>query len=216
MRAAYIEELGPPIYRTRMDFPFVVRRDLVGTVASSGAPGFAVGDVVWCDSMRHDGRHGPAAERVVVPAERLYHLPAGVEQDRAVAMVHPAATAYLALFTHGRLQRGETVLVGGAAGNVGSAMVVLAAEAGARVIATAGAKDADYCRELGAAEVFDYPDQERAHRIRRAQSSGVDVWLDTSGENDLQTAVELLAHRVRIVLLAGAPSRPVLPAGPLT
>lgn len=56
---------------------------------------------------------------------------------------HPAATAYLALFTHGRVRAGETVVVAGAAGNVGSALVVLATQAGARVTATA--RDSDYC-----------------------------------------------------------------------
>ncbi|MGW4688448.1 NADPH:quinone reductase [Streptomyces sp. NPDC004244] len=205
------------IFRTPVEFPFAVSRDLVGTVVSAGpgATGFAVGDRVWCNSLGHGGRQGAAAEQAVVPVERLYHLPPGVDAAEAVAVVHPAGTAYLALFTHGRVRPGETVLVAGAAGNVGSALVTMAVEAGARVIATAGARDAEHCRSLGASEVLDYKDPALVARILDAAPKGIDVHIDTSGTNDLSTAVEVLAPRGRIVLLAGARSRPVLPAGPL-
>lgn len=205
------------LFRTPITFPFVVSRDLVGTVAEAGpgALGFTVGDTVWCNSLGHEGRQGAAAEQAVVAAERLYHLPPGVDPVVAVAAVHPAATAYLALFTHGRVRTGETVLVLGAAGNVGSALVALAVDAGARVIATASAADAEYCRSLGAAEVVDYRAADLTERVLAAAAGGIDVHLDTSGENDLSAAVRLLAPRGRIVLLAGARTRPVLPVGEL-
>ncbi|MEV4190684.1 NADPH:quinone reductase [Streptomyces toxytricini] len=205
------------LFRTPVDFPFAVSRDLVGTVVSAGpgAPGFAPGDRVWCNSLGHGGRQGAAAEQAVVPVDRLYHLPPGVDAAEAVAVVHPAGTAYLALFTHGRVRPGETVLVAGAGGNVGSALVTMAVEAGARVVATAAARDADHCRSLGAAEVLDYRDPDLAARIRECSPGGIDVHIDTSGANDLGAAVDVLAPRGRIVLLAGARSQPVLPAGPL-
>ncbi|OLZ68851.1 oxidoreductase [Streptomyces sp. IMTB 2501] len=205
------------LFPTHVDFPFVVSRDLVGTVAQAGpgATGLRAGDRVWCNSLGHGGRQGAAAEQAVVAADRLYRLPGGVDPYAAVAAVHPAATAYLALFVHGRLHVGETVLVAGAAGNVGSALVTMAVRSGARVLTTAGARDAQYCAELGAAEVFDYRDPDLTGRIRRAAPSGVDLYLDTAGVNDLETAVGLLARRGRVVLLAGARTRPVLPAGAL-
>lgn len=200
-------------YRTPMTFPFVVGRDLVGTVAAAGPGGFSVGDPVWCNSLGHDGRQGAAAQQAVVPAERLYRLPE-VDPVVAVAVAHPAATAYLAL-RHGRLRAGETVVVAGAGGNVGAALVVLAVHAGARVVATAGPRDAGYCRSLGAAEVLDYHDPDLADRIRARCPRGVDLYADTSGHNDLATAVDLLAVRGRIVLLAGATTRRELPVGAL-
>ncbi|WP_369386842.1 NADPH:quinone reductase [Streptomyces sp. CG1] len=205
------------LFPTHVDFPFVVGRDLVGTVAEAGpgVTGFRAGDRVWCNSLGHGGRQGAAAEHAVVAADRLYRLPEGVDPYAAVAAVHPAATAYLALFVHGRLHVGETVLVAGAAGNVGSALVTMAVRAGARVLATAGAGDAPYCAELGAAEVFDYRDPDLTEQIRTAAPPGIDLYLDTAGVNDLETAVGLLAHRGRVVLLAGARTRPVLPAGAL-
>lgn len=204
-------------WRTPVEFPFVIGRDLAGTVAAAGpgAPGFAVGDRVWCNSLGHAGRQGAAAERAVVPVDRLYHLPDRVTEADAVTVAHPAATAYLALFTHGRVRTGETVAVVGAGGNVGSALVVLAVDAGARVIAVASERDSEYCRALGASEVVDYRDDARWDHLRRACPAGVDAYIDAAGANELSHAVDLLAKRGRVVLLAGMRTRPVLPAGAL-
>ena len=204
-------------WQTPIDFPFVIGRDLAGAVAEvgSGVRGFRTGDRVWCNSLGYAGRQGAAAQRALVPVDRLYHLPDGVSPADVVAVAHPGATAYLALFTHGRIRPADTVVVAGAAGNVGSALVVLAAGAGARVVATAAARDADYCRCLGASEVVDYADPAATERLRAASPDGVDLYLDTSGENDLTRSVDLLATRGRIVVLAGMRTRPVLPMGPL-
>lgn len=204
-------------WRTPLSLPFVLGRDLVGTVAAAGpgAPGFRAGDRVWCSSLGHAGRQGAAAAQAVVPNDRLYHLPDGIEAADAVALAHPASTAYLALFTHGRVRAGETVLVLGAAGNVGGAAVVMAANAGARVVAVASARDADHCRVLGARHVIDYRDPELPRLVREAAPGGIDLYIDTSGRNDLETAMDLLAPRGRVVILAGLRTRPVLPAGPL-
>jgi 2-desacetyl-2-hydroxyethyl bacteriochlorophyllide A dehydrogenase len=205
------------IYRVPMAFPFVIGRDLVGQVAAVGwsTPEFRVGDLVWCNSLGHGGRQGAAAEQAVVPADRLYHLPDGVAPADAVTVLHPAATAYLALFTHGRARVGETVLVAGGAGHVGSALVMMATAAGARVIATAGPRDADYCRALGAAEVFDYKDPNLLQQVRSACPRGVNVCIDTSGRNDFAFAIDVLAERGRIVVFAGSRTQPALPVIPL-
>ncbi|MEU5340556.1 MULTISPECIES: NADPH:quinone reductase [unclassified Streptomyces] len=201
----------------RVSFPFVVGRDLVGRVVSAGeaVTGFAPGERVWCNSLGHGGRQGAAAERAVVPAERLHRLPNDVAPETAVTLLHPAATAYLGLVTHGGLRAGQTVVVVGAAGNVGSAMVVIAARAGARVVAVAHARDAAYCRALGADAVVDRRGDDLGARLSRACPEGVDLYVDAAGVNDLSTAVGLLAWRGRIVLLAGLRTMPVLPAGPL-
>lgn len=204
-------------YPTPTPFPFVVGRDLAGTVvaAGSGAAGFAAGQRVWCNSLGHGGRQGAACEYAVVPAERLYPLADGIDPVTAVAMVHPAATAYLALFTHAGLAAGETVLIAGGAGHVGGAAIVLAARAGARVITSAGAADLPYCRRLGAGTALDYRDPDLAGNLHEAVPDGVDVHLDTSGRPDLEAAVDVLAGRGRIVVIAGMNARPELPAGKL-
>jgi NADPH:quinone reductase-like Zn-dependent oxidoreductase len=204
-------------YRTPTPFPFVVGRDLVGTVAEAGpgAAGFAAGDRVWCNSLGHGGRQGSFAEYAVVPAERLYHLPAGVDPVAAVAVLHPGATAYLALFRHGGLRPTETLYVAGAAGNVGTALTSLARAGGARVLAGARAEDAEWCRAAGADEVVDYRDPELHGRLAALAPGGIDLYVDTSGHLDLPAAIDLLADRGRIVLMAGGTQQLTLPVGPL-
>ncbi|WP_433064208.1 alcohol dehydrogenase catalytic domain-containing protein [Dactylosporangium sp. CS-033363] len=198
------------LFETPLPMPFVVGRDLTGTVLSTGpgATAFRPGDPVWCNSLGHDGRQGAAAERAVVSIDRLYRLPPSVAPEQAVTVLHPAATAYLALFTHGRLRAGETVVVAGAAGNVGAAAVTMAAEAGARVVAVASAADAEYCTTLGADEVLDYRDPD----LRPVRP---DLYLDTSGHNDLPAVLDTLAFRGRIVVMSGANAHPVLPVAAL-
>lgn len=203
-------------YRTAVQFPFVVGRDLVGTVLDlgPGASGFAVGDRVWCNSLGHDGRQGAMAERAAVPQERLYHLPAGVDPLAAVTVLHPAATAFLGLVVHGSLAAGETVVVVGAAGGVGSAAVVIAQRLGAKVVAVARERDAAYCRSLGASAVID-PTGDLAARLAAAVPDGVDVWLDAAGVNDLAGALTVLRRRGRVVVLAGMSTEPQFTAGAL-
>jgi NADPH:quinone reductase-like Zn-dependent oxidoreductase len=202
-------------YRTPTPFPFVLGRDLVGTVAETGpgATGFAVGDRVWSHSMGHGGRQGVTAEYCVVGVDRLYHLPGDVDAARAVAVLHPVATAHLALFRHARLQPGETVLVIGGAGNVGRAATVLAARAGARVLAVARAETAPDCLRAGATAVVDHRDPDAAEQLRELTGDGVDVHLDTSGHQDLDAALAVVGHGARVVLMAGLTARPVLPVG---
>jgi NADPH:quinone reductase-like Zn-dependent oxidoreductase len=199
------------VYRTPTPFPFVVGRDLAGVVvaAGPGAAGFAVGDRVWSNSLGHGGRQGSFSDYVVVAAERCYHLPDAVSAEAAVAVFHPAATAYLALFRHAAVQPGETVFVGGG-GNVGRAAIELAAGAGARVIASARSEDFDDCTALGASALVDYRDGVAA--VRKAAPEGVDVYLETSGRHDFAAAIDVLARGGRIVLMAGTASVP-LPVG---
>ncbi|MEU7799820.1 NADPH:quinone reductase [Micromonospora arborensis] len=203
-------------FRTPLPLPFVVGRDLIGTVADAGegVTGFRAGDRVWCNSMGHGGRQGAAATRVVVPADRLYPLPPGTP-DEAVTVLHPAATAYLALVQHGRLQPGETVVIGGGGGNVGAALITVAAAWGARVVTTAAPRDAAFCRAAGAEQVIDYSAPDLGDRLAAACPEGIHLYLDTSGTNHLDLMVGLLTLRGRIVLIAGARSRPTLPAGDL-
>ncbi|MET7812481.1 NADPH:quinone reductase [Streptomyces sp. NPDC005395] len=197
-------------YATTLPTPFVVGRDLVGEVAATGpgAAGLAVGQRVWCNSLGHGGRQGSFAQYATVAADRLYPVPAGVDEEHLVAAAHPAASAWLALFRHGRLRAGDTVYVGGGAGNVGGAAVSLAARAGARVVATARARDAEAVRELGAAEVLDHHAPDLGERLRAAAPDGYDVHLDTSGRGVLADAVESLARGGRLVAMVGLGSGP--------
>lgn len=200
-------------YPTPKTFPFVIGRDLVGVVSAKGdaVDEFAVGDAVWSNSLGHRGLQGSFSEYAAVPHDRLYPLPAGANPTEAVALVHSAGTAYLALFREARLKYGDTVVVSGAAGAVGSTAVQFAAASGAHVIATAREEDADWCRAAGAEVVFDYRNPDLWARIGEAASGGVDVFLETSRQYDFAQTLPLLARGGRFILITSMGSPVQLP-----
>lgn len=206
-------------YPTPVTFPFVIGRDLTGVVVRPAAGsdpalgGFAAGEAVWCNSLGHDGRQGSCAEFVAVAAERLYRLPAGADPVAAVAVVHTAATAHLGLVQRARLRPGETVVVTGAGSGVGTAVIQLAVDLGARVIGVDRADNHDWCRRSGAHVVLDRADPGLGDRLGELAPGGVQVFWDCTGRPDLDLVVPLMARGGRIVLIAGLGARPVLPLG---
>ena len=201
---------------TPIPLPFVVGRDLVGTVVESDAARlFALSDQVWCNSLGYAGRQGAAAEYAVVPIDRLYRLPKGADPVAAVASLHPAATAVLGLRYRADVRAGDTVLIGGAAGSIGRCAVQLAAAAGLRVVATARPKDHDLCRRLGAEAVFDYLDKNLAQEVKSVAPDGVDLHWDTSGHGQLNDAVSMVRPGGQILITAGREPQPPTPLWPM-
>jgi 2-desacetyl-2-hydroxyethyl bacteriochlorophyllide A dehydrogenase len=203
-------------YPTPMPTPFVVGRDLVGTVVTAGpGTGFETGEQVWSNSLGYGGRQGPCAEYAVVPADRLYRRPEGTDPVTTVAALHTAATACLALHRDAEVRAGQTIFIGGSAGNIGAIAVQLAHEAGLRVIASARSDDHEAVRDLGADTVLDYRDPGLAERVLAAAPGGVDVHWDTSGKGLLADALRLVAARGRIILTAGRQSQDDVDLWPL-
>jgi NADPH:quinone reductase-like Zn-dependent oxidoreductase len=191
-------------YRTPLPWPFVVGRDVVGVVhaVGPGVGGARPGARVWSSSLGYDGRQGPAAEFAVIPADRCYPLPAGVDPVRAVATLHGGTTALLGLRRAG-LCAGEHVFVHGAAGAVGSAVLQVALDAGARVTATSRDDDAlARLRAWGATEVLDT-------RVAEPAPADVDVHWDTTGRIPLARALDTLNRRGRVVVTARRAEDPV-------
>lgn len=213
-------------FSTEVSVPFILGRDLVGTVVSApaGAP-LRPGETVWCDSLGYDGRQGSYAEYAVVPADRLYPAPAGTDVSapeaavsnahRLVALAHPATTAWLGWFEHGRLIPGEWVFVGGGAGNVGTAAIQLAAAAGARVIASSHPRDVDSVRAAGAEAVLDYRDPDLSTACRRLVPDGFELVWDTSGHHNGEFLAEVSAPGARVLITAAADALTELPLGRL-
>lgn len=114
---------------------------------------------------------GGAAEYVSVPAENVVAAPKSMDLVDAAGIPLVTMTAYQGLFTHGKAEKGQRVLIVGAGGAVGGIAVQLAHRAGAYVIATASGTDMARVRELGADEVLDY----KAVSISDAISTPVDV-----------------------------------------
>lgn len=206
-------------YRTPLPLPFVIGRDLVGRVVAvgAGAAPFAVGDQVWCNSLGHHGRQGAWSDYAVVPVDRLYPLPPGVDVQQAAAVLHGAGTAHIGLVREARVQAGETLFIEGAAGAVGSAVVQMAHAMGVRVVATASAHDAAWCRACGADVVIDYRAGDVPAQARAAAPGGIDVWWDASGRHRFAEVLPLLALGARVVLMAGlgGAQDPLLPVGAL-
>ncbi|MEV4319948.1 NADP-dependent oxidoreductase [Actinocrispum sp. NPDC049592] len=132
--------------------PSVPGHEVAGVVVEVGygTTGLEAGDRVFGLTDPH--RDGGAAQYVAAEARDLAKLPEEIDFVTGAALVMPGLTAWQALFVHGKLRRGRTVVVHGAAGGVGSLAVQLAKDAGAHVIGTGRAETADLIRELGADE----------------------------------------------------------------
>ena len=151
-------------------------RDLSGVVVAVGpdVTDLAAGDAVY--AMLGYGRDGAEAEYVIVLPSEVAPRPHTLDDIQAAVVPLSALTAWQALFVHGGLASGQTALIHGAAGGVGVLATQLARWKGARVIVTSSARDADFVRELGADEVFDYATTRFEEVVHDA-----DVVFDTVG-----------------------------------
>lgn len=200
-----------------LPLPYVVGSDLAGVVKAVGpeATQLNVGDRVWGANQGVLGRQGTFSELAAIDQHWLYPTPDGVTDEDAAAMALVGVTAHLGLVDEARLEAGETVLVNGGSGAVGSTVIQMAKALGATVIATtSGVEKAEYCRSLGADHVLDYRNEDIARRVAELAPEGADVWWETSRNPNLETAVACLARRGRIILMAGRDARAMLPVGP--
>jgi NADPH2:quinone reductase len=200
-----------------LPLPYIPGSDLSGVVEAvgEGVTRFKVGDRVWGSNQGLLGRQGTLAEYAAVDADLLYPIPEGVSDEVAAACALVGITAHLGLVREAHLKAGETILVVGGSGGVGSTVVQLAKAIGARVIATAGCDDrAKIARDAGADEIIDYTIEDIGEAAKHLAPSGVNVWWDTRREPDLAQAVGAAAERGRIVVMAGRDAKPALPIGP--
>ena len=156
-------------------WPVIPCHDLSGvvTAAGDGVHGWRSGDEVY--GLVGFDRPGAAAEYVTAPAADLAPKPASVDHLAAAAVPLGALTAWQALHEHAQVAAGQHVLVHGGAGGVGAYAVQLAALAGARVTATASARDLAFVAGLGARDVLDYSGRFEDH-VR-----DVDIVIDPVG-----------------------------------
>jgi NADPH:quinone reductase len=254
MKAAYIEQTGPPeviqygdlpdprpkrteclikvsavdvnpidVYQRSgliaapASFPFVLGRDLAGSVLEVGAAvkRFRPGDRVWASNQGTDGRGGTFAELATVDERWLNTVPQSVKDEDVVALSLVGITAHLGLVRKAKLKGGEILFVNGGSGGVGSSVVQMAKILGARVITTAGSDEkVQICRDLGADLAINYKTQNVDEAIRDFSSKGIHVWWETQREPNLERAISLLATRGRMIVMAGREARPALPIGP--
>lgn len=180
--------------------PSVPGHELSGVVAELGygTTGLTVGQRVF--GLADWTRNGSLAEYAAVEARNLAPLPADVDHTVAAALPISGLTAWQGLFDHARLTAGQTVLIHGAAGGVGSIAVQLAREAGARVIGTGRAAHKDTALGLGADAFLDL----EADRLEDAGQ--VDVVLDVFGGQILERSAALVRAGGTLVSIAAPPA----------
>ena len=157
--------------------PFTPGYELVGVVEELGAgcSRLRVGDRVGVLTV-----WGANAERVCVPEKYAVSVPTDLDPAEVVSLVFPYMTAYQLLHRAALAKRGETVLVHGAAGRVGTALLELGAAAGLQLYGTAAARDLPAVERLGAVAI-DYRNEDFLARVRELTGDGVDVALDGLG-----------------------------------
>jgi putative PIG3 family NAD(P)H quinone oxidoreductase len=174
--------------------------ELSGTVAAVGGDvsGWRAGDTL-CALVAGGGY----AEYCVAPAPQCLPLPRGLDFIHAAAVPEAAFTVWTNLFERGRLAAGETVLVHGGSGGIGTMAMQLAHALGVRVFATAGSDDkCAACEALGATRAINYKTEDFVSVVKDATAGrGVDVVLDIVGGSYLQRNIDALAQDGRLVMI---------------
>jgi len=191
----------------QIQLPGVIGYDASGTIEAVG-PGvtdLAPGDEVWLTPEIFGNRNGSYAEFLVAPARIVARKPTVLSHEQAAAVPLAGGTAWEALVRRLALRPGETVLIHGGAGGVGSFAVQFAKVLGARVLATASASSQQALRQLGADVALDY----RADDVFEAAAAenagaGVDAVLDLVGGDTIARSVEVTRPFGRLATILGA------------
>jgi len=199
---------GPDVWHLMTGMPYMARLaiglrepklkvlgwDVAGTVEAVGASvtAFRPGDEVMGQTK------GSFAELVVAKADELVSKPSGLSFEQASALPVSGVTALRAIDDEGHVQPGQTVLVIGAAGGVGSLAVQIAKARGATVTAVSSGSKADLVRSLGADDVIDYTREDFTDGSRRW-----DVIIDTAGRRPLSALRRALTPKGTLVIVGG-------------
>ena len=176
----------------------ILGMEVAGTVAAvgDGVDHWAIGEP--CVALLAGGGY---AELVAAPAGQVVAPPRDVDLVTAAGLIEVAATV-VSNFDAAGVRRGETVLIHGGAGGIGSFAIQYARALGARVIATAGsAEKLAHCQEMGADAAISYRDDWPATVSSLTEGRGVDVILDVMGASYLQANVGALAVGGRLVVI---------------
>ena len=188
-------------YARLPQLPYTPGNDGAGVVEQVGphVTEFKPGDRVYTAGSIS----GTYAEFALCKKEQVHPLPANVSFAQGAAVGTPYATAYRGLVQRGNAKTGETALVHGASGGVGTAAVQLASAHGLRVLGTASSEGGlKLAREQGAHEVFDHRAPEHFEQVMKATGGhGVDVILEMLANVNLGKDLTILAKGGRVVII---------------
>jgi NADPH:quinone reductase len=190
-------------YQVKPPLPFVPGSEYAGVVdaVGDGVTQFKPGDRVAAL-----GSTGGFGTHAIVGIDRLMPLPAGFEFEHAAAFAFTYGTSYHALIDRGQLKAGETVLVLGAAGGVGTAALQIAKAAGARVIAGASTDEkCALCKDLGADATLNYSRENVRDTLKGlTDGNGPDVVYDPVGGDLAEPVFRSIAWRGRYLVIGFA------------
>ncbi len=188
-------------YARKPELPFTPGSDGAGVVLESGqgVKKFKSGDRVYT----HGSLSGTYADKALCLESQLSPLPDNISFSQGAALGIPYGTAYRALFQKALALRGETVLIHGASGGVGTAAIQLARAAGMRIIATAGSENGlALVKELGADETLDHSQAGHMQKISElTKGKNVDIILEMLANVNLAADLEALAFKGRVVVI---------------
>jgi NADPH:quinone reductase-like Zn-dependent oxidoreductase len=184
---------------SNVKFPHILGRDFSGVVSALGVGAdLAVGDEVF--GVTIPGIEGAYAEKIAIRAAIVAKKPRKMSHAEAAAMALTSLTAIWALEDTAKLKRGETVLIQGGAGGVAGFAIQLAKHLGATVVTTAGRRNHDYVKTLGADHVIDYT----ADDFTKV-APPCDVVFDTVGGEVQARSYDVLKPNGRLVWIAAGP-----------
>lgn len=196
IRQGFLKDIFP------YEMPLILGTDLSGVVEAIGAGVSALQpgqDVYGVADMTLSGSY---AEYAVARAEAIAPIPKTLNYDQAASVPIVAMTAYQALFEIGGLKAGQSVLIHGAAGGVGSFAVQFAKNKGIKAIGTASTDNLNFVRDLGAEQVIDYKATQFENVV-----NGVDMVLDLVGGETQERSWGVLKPGGIIVSTASPPSK---------
>lgn len=184
-------------------FPIILGWDLAGVVEEVGyaVSRFQEGDEVYAYCRRPVIQYGAYAEYIALPECYLALKPKNIPFEEAASIPLVGVAAFSSL--QGKLRAGETALIMGAAGGVGSFAIQLAKLMGAKVIAMTGAENHEYVRGLGADETIDYWAGDFRAALRALAPDRVEVVFDCIGGETIFKALECLKPGGRFITLSG-------------
>src|SRR5579872_3080612 len=184
-----------------IDLPWIPGHEFSGVIEQVGGDvaAWAAGDAVFGTTTGM----GSYAEYLAVKAAAIARKPSNLSFEEAASVPVASQTAWHGIFTHGHLEKGQTILIHGGAGAVGAYAVQLASHAGATVIATASGDDEAYLHSLGASRVLDY----RKAQFETALQEKVDVVFDLVGGDTQKRSFLVLKEGGHLV----AATQPVSP-----
>jgi NADPH:quinone reductase-like Zn-dependent oxidoreductase len=196
-------ELYWPIFTDRAGHdraPLIPGHEFSGVVVGLGygTAGVAVGDEVF--GLIDGYRDGAAAELIAIEARDVAPAPTSIDHDQAASLPQAGLTSWQALFDHGHLTAGQTVLIHGAAGAVGSIAVQLAKVKDVRVVGTGRSKVRSLVLDLGADEFVDVEDESWPNGVGQ-----VDVVFDTIGGDVLARSAGVVKPGGALISVASPP-----------